>query len=338
MSFTVNDIITEAADLANISIGAAANVTSAQATQAFQRAYEQIAGKMHVFTNSVFVQLVEGQKRYVLPDAIQGIVEIRYDTAAAYPHFSNAAPWTFGAGASDKFYVSVNGGAAQTLTFVGAGVTASGLVTQINAQITGATAYVSNGAVIIANLQDLSGTLEVLAGANDCYTVLGVTEQEYLSTGSWPLRDIQWPAVGQYPPNSNSVPDAYAIVNRGEKTATNFYNLQLELFPSPSADAVGGTLIIYYTSYISDYITTDTVTLPLYYRNPLVFATASRLCIYDRNPAGVQQFKGMADDALSDAKTQDLANNLPDTIIGGAASRSQQDMLGTFFSPYRPWV
>jgi len=94
---------------------------------------------------------------------------------------TEVGPFTFGVGASDAFKVKVGTHDAQTVTLVGAGITAETVAGQINAGTDYLTATVANGRIkVTANV--VTDDLEIQAVTNDAYTHLGLTVAVYDAT------------------------------------------------------------------------------------------------------------------------------------------------------------
>ncbi|MEW6352382.1 MAG: hypothetical protein AB1646_25295 [Thermodesulfobacteriota bacterium] len=93
---------------------------------------------------------------------------------------TEVGPFTFGAGTSDQFSVRVglpgNWGADQTVTLTGSMQTAAQVVDQLNAATGGLTFSATTDQKVRCVVNDPTHAVEVLAVANDAYSVLGFLE------------------------------------------------------------------------------------------------------------------------------------------------------------------
>ena len=92
---------------------------------------------------------------------------------------TEVGPYDIATGVNDAFKITVGSGSAQTVTLTeGTGVSATTIVSEINAGTTGLTASVVDEKIhLVANT--ITDSLTIGAVANDCYSTLGLAIQEF---------------------------------------------------------------------------------------------------------------------------------------------------------------
>lgn len=86
-----------------------------------------------------------------------------------------AEPFAPGTGSSDALSIKVDGGTAQNITLASSDTTAALVATKINTILTGATASATTDNKVKIVSDTTNGSIEIVAVANDAYTILGFT-------------------------------------------------------------------------------------------------------------------------------------------------------------------
>lgn len=95
--------------------------------------------------------------------------------AINYVAGTEAAPFAPLLNTSDKLSIKVDGGTAQTITLATTDTTAALVVAKINATLTGAVASATTENTVTITSNSARGSIEIVAIANNAYTVLGFT-------------------------------------------------------------------------------------------------------------------------------------------------------------------